>query len=94
VRSSDSEQDDSNVLRGNISKHLAAFGSLALREIARGDSATFFFVHGARLAYPTILKLRDTRSSIIRYAIDKGGRQNRDRSFWRMGEGAVPQELC
>lgn len=57
--------------RGVISKHLAPrFDRLCLRELTRLTVQQYFSGMAGQVSYPTILKIRDVLSSILRAAVD------------------------
>jgi len=60
-----------NSYRGCISKYLEpAFGSLALRDLTPSLVQQYFSKLGGEVPHPTILKIRDALSSVLRYACD------------------------
>ena len=60
-----------NSYRGCISKYLEpAFGNLSLRELTPSLVQQYFSKLGGQIAHPTILKIRDALSSVLRYACE------------------------
>ena len=58
-----------NSYRGCISKYLEpAFGNLSLRELTPSLVQQYFSKLAGQMAHPTILKIRDALSSVLRYA--------------------------
>jgi integrase len=59
-----------NSYKGMVAKHLAPhFGRLCLRELTPAAVQHYFSSLAGKVAHPTILKLRDALSSIVRHAI-------------------------
>jgi integrase len=57
--------------KGVLSKHLKpVFGNLCLRNLSRLTLQAFFSDMAGRVPYPTISKVRDTLSSVLRAAVD------------------------
>ena len=57
---------------GMISKYLEpSFGRLCLRELSPSVIQNYFSQLAGKVNYPTILKIRDALSSILRYAVEK-----------------------
>jgi len=57
--------------RGMISKYLQPrFGRACLKDLTRGTLQEYFSGMAGRASYPTISKIRDTLSSILRSAVD------------------------
>ena len=60
-----------NSYRGCISKYLEpAFGNLSLRELTPSLVQQYFSRRAGQIAHPTILKIRDALSSVLRYACE------------------------
>ena len=64
-------QEHARLYQGPISKYLEPrFGGIALRDLSRQTLQQYFSGMAAQVSYPTISKIRDVLSSILRSAVD------------------------